>query len=563
MAEESTNNQVESEKIEPEDGDKKAYPVDRITITKGSPKIASRYLSGPRSSCHDMCKYGIQHVFEAKPCNTARKRVTSTRERKTQVQEENVTSPVGTKKSGSNSKPSPTSKIGNPNSPVDIKEVINEEKVNSEKNSPPFEETDVSTMEHNNSDLRQAQHSEPSPLPVQESSKSQTKRKIVKNKVAFGSSSRKETESSSKQKSRPALTGDKEKSMPTTSPLSSKHKVKKPSSLSAKTSKNLRGVSSLKDHQNVEEVKPELASNDNVPDKIFHVIEPTSTNLSEEPTLPSDETKLPSSSPSLSSNNSLKQTSGKIDNSGVSASSRKGLRRAGHGTRPSVSVSPSSSGSKGKKPLSVSRSTSMSSVSSSNISHGKQHGAATSKSNKTGNGSHGEKVKVGYKVKPRMSTIGGAANKVVAARKLTFRRGKVIELQPQSSNIPRRLKFRPARILDDDNHRDTNAANVKTEKVVSRFQIVEGIKKRSIARKVGGKVDGSKPGSDEKVVLRHPDLEGRKVNPRLYNNVIEETASMLAELRKSKVKALVGAFETVISLDSPREATPAEVSTPC
>lgn len=38
---------------------------------------------------------------------------------------------------------------------------------------------------------------------------------------------------------------------------------------------------------------------------------------------------------------------------------------------------------------------------------------------------------------------------------------------------------------------------------------------------------------------------------------------MLAELRKSKVKALVGAFETVISLDSPRDATAAEVSTTC
>jgi hypothetical protein len=34
----------------------------------------------------------------------------------------------------------------------------------------------------------------------------------------------------------------------------------------------------------------------------------------------------------------------------------------------------------------------------------------------------------------------------------------------------------------------------------------------------------------------------------LFNNVIEETASKLVETRKSKVKALVGAFETVISL---------------
>jgi len=41
----------------------------------------------------------------------------------------------------------------------------------------------------------------------------------------------------------------------------------------------------------------------------------------------------------------------------------------------------------------------------------------------------------------------------------------------------------------------------------------------------------------------------------LLNNVIEETASRLvAEARKSKVKALVGAFETVISLQETGKA---------
>ncbi|CAA7408217.1 unnamed protein product [Spirodela intermedia] len=48
--------------------------------------------------------------------------------------------------------------------------------------------------------------------------------------------------------------------------------------------------------------------------------------------------------------------------------------------------------------------------------------------------------------------------------------------------------------------------------------------------------------------------QGKKEAPPAYNDVIEETASKLAEKRKSKVLALVGAFETVISLDSGGQA---------
>lgn len=49
------------------------------------------------------------------------------------------------------------------------------------------------------------------------------------------------------------------------------------------------------------------------------------------------------------------------------------------------------------------------------------------------------------------------------------------------------------------------------------------------------------------VVLRHQDVQ-QKDDQGLFNNVIEETATKLVKSRKSKVKALVGAFETVISL---------------
>ncbi|KAK9280172.1 hypothetical protein L1049_013859 [Liquidambar formosana] len=51
-------------------------------------------------------------------------------------------------------------------------------------------------------------------------------------------------------------------------------------------------------------------------------------------------------------------------------------------------------------------------------------------------------------------------------------------------------------------------------------------------------------------VMKRQGGQGKKDSPA-YNDVIEETASKLLEKRKNKVKALVGAFETVISLQEP------------
>ncbi|MED6221117.1 hypothetical protein PIB30_051256 [Stylosanthes scabra] len=678
MAVECTNNQVEPE----------YYIVGTTTTPKG---IASRYLSARQGSCHDLCKSGYQNdaVVEAKPWKKAKKRVTSsTGGRKTKAQEENVTSLTGTKKSGSKSKNSKTSKFESSNSPIDIKEVINEGTVNSEKNSTPSEETNVSAKEHNysylrvstkkpnnranNSDIRKpGSHSKPSAtsniessnIPVdtkeviheetvnseknsitfgetnvstkvhkktdlisstkahkktdliastkkqtnsdlrvlsglrvstkehnrrdlrhaqEESSKllasigdeecprSQTKEGAIKNKVVSSSSSRKDAEISSKQKTRLALIEGKEKSVPRSGSLSSKHTMKKASSLSDKTSKNLKSASSRKGNGNVE-AKHEIASN-GISDEILYDLEVISEILSEEhgepmSILSSGDKKSHSRTPSSSSLPLISSGSkGKKSHSRTSSSSSLPLITSGSNSKKSHKRTPSSSslplitsgsndkkshkrtssssslplissGSKGKK--SHSRSSSFSSDFSYNTFNGKQQDDNTVS---------GENVKMRYQVKPRASTLVAEANKA-APQKLTFRRGKVIEIQPQMNNVPRRLKFRPVRTLSHDNLKDINApANVTTEKY-------------SPARE---EVEGPKPGSEEEVLLRPPSVE-KKVNRRLYNNVIEETATMLAEVRKSKVKALVGAFETVISIDSRRQSrsTFPEVSTPC
>ncbi|KAL8124619.1 uncharacterized protein LOC141718356 isoform X2 [Apium graveolens] len=116
-----------------------------------------------------------------------------------------------------------------------------------------------------------------------------------------------------------------------------------------------------------------------------------------------------------------------------------------------------------------------------------------------------------------------------------FRKGRTVDLQ-NVRNVPRKLKFRRGRILGDND--DKHAARRSFEK-----------------RELDDDANGASPGS-EKVVLRHQDMQGKKDAQGLYNNVIEETASKLVESRKSKVKALVGAFETVISLQESKPSIP-------
>lgn len=131
--------------------------------------------------------------------------------------------------------------------------------------------------------------------------------------------------------------------------------------------------------------------------------------------------------------------------------------------------------------------------------------------------------------KPRTKSTVPSESKDSMAVKLRFRRGRVVDIRSESSG-PRRLRFRRARVMED-NHDSKNETRRKNFK------------------KKGVDADGNVMSShDKKVVLRHQDAKEKKDAQGLFNNVIEETANKLVESRKSKVKALVGAFETVISL---------------
>uniref|UniRef100_A0A0D3DDJ5 Calmodulin-binding domain-containing protein n=1 Tax=Brassica oleracea var. oleracea TaxID=109376 RepID=A0A0D3DDJ5_BRAOL len=74
-------------------------------------------------------------------------------------------------------------------------------------------------------------------------------------------------------------------------------------------------------------------------------------------------------------------------------------------------------------------------------------------------------------------------------------------------------------------------------------------KKKNLKGVVGETKSVSCEGSKrDKVVLRRRKVEGKKKRMTLFNSVIEETMNKLIKVRKTKVKALTGAFEFVISL---------------
>uniref|UniRef100_A0A1J3E9X1 Calmodulin-binding domain-containing protein n=1 Tax=Noccaea caerulescens TaxID=107243 RepID=A0A1J3E9X1_NOCCA len=125
-------------------------------------------------------------------------------------------------------------------------------------------------------------------------------------------------------------------------------------------------------------------------------------------------------------------------------------------------------------------------------------------------------------------------------RPLSFKKGKVLEPKPEDST-PASIKFKK-RVVQEPKLRIDVSKRKKSLKDKR-----EGVGKMSITNGEGKR---------EKVVLRHRKVEAKKKLQTLFNNVIEETVNKLEEVRKSsKVKALVGAFETVISLQDDNTKT--------
>ncbi|KAK6153445.1 hypothetical protein DH2020_013084 [Rehmannia glutinosa] len=118
---------------------------------------------------------------------------------------------------------------------------------------------------------------------------------------------------------------------------------------------------------------------------------------------------------------------------------------------------------------------------------------------------------------------------------------RVSRVVPEEKDIsPKKLKFRRGRVLEIENG---NSGSID----------------KSLRRLVSDKEFINKKSDSNRGVLRHHQAVERKNRDSiLLNTVIEETASQLVKMRKSKVKALVGAFESVIKIqdsESPRTST--------
>ncbi|XP_051185404.1 uncharacterized protein [Lolium perenne] len=115
--------------------------------------------------------------------------------------------------------------------------------------------------------------------------------------------------------------------------------------------------------------------------------------------------------------------------------------------------------------------------------------------------------------------------------KLRSKSTKAPILPSEEEKPPTRLRFRKGRAAGEE-----SSGGIQ-------------LRLRSLRRRGSG-VSGGVAGAGfvvPEVTLRHQKTLEKKKSRRLYNNLIEETATKLAKNKKSRVKSLVGAFETLIS----------------
>ncbi|KAK8306215.1 hypothetical protein V6Z11_D03G112400 [Gossypium hirsutum] len=129
-----------------------------------------------------------------------------------------------------------------------------------------------------------------------------------------------------------------------------------------------------------------------------------------------------------------------------------------------------------------------------------------------------------------------APTKLESCRRALDNRNSDDQNSRGEDSAPRKLIFRP---------------KVPEEQKIDYIQTSKaGTSKNDSGRKeANGQYNGTKIQS-RKFSLIQTDLKEKKVAGISYNNIIEETASKFARTKASKVKALVSAFETVISLDT-------------
>ncbi|EEF47809.1 uncharacterized protein LOC8284478 [Ricinus communis] len=506
-------------------GHVRRFSTGNIGIPYKSVKILSRYLAASTGSCHDNCKYGTRQDPETKTPNSPVMGKRMEKQGKSQEIGKTLTLAERKMKLAVSFTPSSGSKCQKPDFSVLTKtsSLCKRETVLLKQHSLPLKEVvpKPKSMLSKSSTLPIKQHScskedgvglykdnemglsllNP---PRSLSSREQNKLRSIKEKKTSMLDERKDvaraTVSSSAMR-----TVKKVLRRPIVS-LSPKRSDKRVSSVDTEEFKSLKGVSRLKDLSDVGEAKSEQPSSDDGPEKTSHVIEISDISIFPSTVHKDKSLKHAQVSSSLEHKLLRRTKFGIRDSQSPSSPEKNSLRRIKQGTRAIRS--------------------SISSLASPNY----RQSGSFSEYHETDNEKDSATAKIDLKSSPRKGVVVSSKDKGSLVRKLSFRKGKVLELCPVITS-PKRLKFRRR-------HKDSQIS--KVEKIDRNF-------KNTGTHVDDGEISVTKS-EGKKVVLKHQKIEGKKVVKNLLNNMIEETANKLAETKKSKVKALVGAFETVISL---------------
>ncbi|XP_021733920.1 uncharacterized protein LOC110700656 [Chenopodium quinoa] len=500
--------------------------------------VRSRYRSASIGSCHDMCKYGHRHESEKKTSRLVHRTNREAQPLK-KTTSEDLENCALEKVAKVKERKRRTSLSG----PIPEKAVL----MRMEDNNSPKKDIDKSVMKRVQSEIK------PSTVPSPgTSSRSKTNTQAVKKPVTQspnlqksltqkvkeiktlkeeGSYSKGEKEVKTKEPlCSPLETSLKkktgyskgEKEIKAKEPISNSPKtpLKKSPSLKARLYKNRKSSSRFKNQVNPEEAK--IDAHDDISENTVCMIRPNSDISSGE-----NSRCTPRTSKTQGSKGSKKGTGFSL----LSSSSRDSSRHQGGDQQGSettknklIVIKTEDGGSKSVTPRAkstVSRRTKILDFKNTKQTDTlREDGWSKTSTSRV-------KSTVEPKVKPRRKAKSSLEEKDASAWKVKFKRGTVVALQTANS-APRKLRFKRGKILGEDQ-------NAKSE-----------IKKLKNENDMSSETQDAEPGP-EKVRLRHQEASEKKDDVDL-NNVIEETASKLVKTRKSKVKALVGAFETVMSL---------------
>ncbi|EEF36265.1 conserved hypothetical protein [Ricinus communis] len=500
MAEQSISLPETPKSIESDTGNSRRHSIGKAISTRGDEKILPHYLRASTGSCHDFCKFGRKHAFEEKARRPFPRRNRKLPDEQNSIEfqpERNKTSKV-TGKPSSNSETPPEVSLKQASSKVK-EENISAKGANSLKMKPSPGSSRVLTV-RGNSDNKIAKKTSTSKTAVQRAQMSP--RAMPSLKTSSSGMARGVASPRASLSIKPTLRVQK---FPSAS-LSLKPSLNRVASINARRRRASEVASPMKNQSKVKKVNKEhpKIKNDDLDHSIKELKGP-GNNVVQEKTL-----------------YVIKM---ETENKYLESDRKENL---------SAESSP--------PPLSPARSPSLPEVvlSLSNNEEEEESeftaGEAEDDSSdydETEYMEEADTVEGEQRGWHRKAGMIPSQDKNDQPVKLRFRRGKVIDIKPEH-NSPRRLKFRQGRVV-------VGNQNLK----------VDG--RRSFKRR--GAEDLTNENRDsEKVVLRHQDVHGKKDAQGLFNNVIEETASKLVETRKSKVKALVGAFETVISLQDSKPA---------